>query len=118
MVSFKEYILEYTKTKEGELFNTVKLRTGLNGKLFDTATTRKHKNTVKKTYKHKDSTVDSLTTGSGMAKAIGGQQLHILLQKYGILFEPNKTKVLGNSKTQIQMYEDEQGNQKGIIKRR
>lgn len=118
MVSFKEYMLEYTKTKEGTLFSASKIRTGLNGKLFDTAGTRKHQNTVKKTYKHKDSDVDALTSGNGMSSSIGGQRLTNLLQKYNINFEPNTTKVLGNSKTQIKMYLDKNNNQLAIIQRR
>lgn len=87
-----------------------------NGKKADRAFgTRKNINTKPKEYEHKDPAVSNATNSPQLYK---GLKLRQLLQQYNTKFAPNVTKVLGNSDVEVEMFEDEEGQPCGRVKRR
>ena len=113
MISFKEYILEYNKG------NPILNGNMENGKKFGRALTRKHVNTNVKEYEHKyPPIIDKISSGKTNNITVAGPMLHQLLSCYDTVFEPNVTKVLGNSNVSITMSIDSQGIQRGLCKNR
>lgn len=114
MISFKEYILEYYK---GNPILNVKME---NGKKFDRAHMRKHVNTNAKEPEYKDPIIAIISSdeANNITRVVAGPRLHQLLSCYDTVFEPNVTKVLGNSNVSITMSIDSQGIQRGLCKNR
>jgi hypothetical protein len=117
MITFREYLVEYATKQNSQLFGIAKLRSGTNGKLLDDPHNRKHKNAFKKEYSHKHPVIDSICNGKSNNVQIAGQPLLSILSLYGTQFEPG-IKTLGNSDVEVEMYEDEEGLQRGILRNR
>lgn len=101
MVTFSEYILEYTKDKEKSLFfGIAKMKHGNNGKDWNRAHERKHVNTVTKVYNHKHPLVDSVIQGKTNNVPLNNIQLSQILKAYNTEFD-GKPKTLGNSGAEI-----------------
>lgn len=106
MLTFLEYF------KGNEILNP----NFTNGKKADRAFgNRQNVNTKPKEYKHKDTVVDNATHTPQLYKGLRLQQL---LQQYNTDFTPNTSKVLGNSNVEVEMFEDEEGQPCGRVKRR
>jgi hypothetical protein len=108
MTSFKEYyLLEYAKKENALHSGLVSLKSGINGKSYDRMHMRKNVNTVKKEYKPRH----NIPTG-----VISGADLINLLNSYDLIFEPGKTKSLGNFTTNtVEMYIGQDGQQYGKV---
>lgn len=117
MMTFKEYLVEYATKQNSQMFGISKLRAGTNGKLVDDPHNRKHKNAFKQEYTHKHPVIDSICRGKSNNVQMAGQSLLSILTLYGTQFEPG-IKTLGNSDVEVEMYEDEEGNQRGILRNR
>lgn len=96
MTTFQEFFLEYRKVTDPTIFTS-------NGKSMYTGASRKHLNTVRKEYKHKDPAVNQIVSGSTPTMIVAGNKLTSLLQQYGITFKAGVVKTLGNSGAQIQL---------------
>ena len=115
MVTFSDYLLEYTKDKEKSLFFGIsKMKHGNNGKDWNRAHERKHVNTVTKEYNHKHPIINSICQGKADNVPVTGVILNIILKLYNMLFEPG-LKTIGNSDVEIEMFEDEEGRQHGRL---
>ena len=115
MVTFSDYLLEYTKDKEKSLFFGIsKMKHGNNGKDWNRAHERKHINTVTKEYNHKHPIINSICQGKADNVPVTGVILNIILKLYNMLFEPG-LKTIGNSDVEIEMFEDEEGRQHGRL---
>ena len=117
MISFKEYLIEYATRHDSQLFGIVKLKAPNNGKSFDNAHSRKHVNTFRKEYTHKHPIIDSICTGKSNNVQLAGPRLMSILGLYNTAFEPG-LKTLGNSDVEVEMFEDEEGVQVGILRNR
>lgn len=117
MITFKEFLLEYAKGDNAVYFGAATVKYGFNGKSYDRAFDRKNFNTVKKEYKHKHPIISSIIKGNANNVVIGGAKLRQILNMYQIENKPGK-KTLGNSGVSIEIFVDQQGNQKGILRRR
>ena len=117
MITFKEYLIEYASKQNAAFFGISKLKAGSNGKRLDDPYNRKHKNAFKKEYSHKHPIIDGICRGRSNNVQIAGQPLLSILSLYGVRFEPG-IKTLGNSDVEVEMYEDEEGMQRGILRNR
>ena len=108
---YKDFLLEYRKTSDPSVFTT-------NGKSMSTGVDRKHLNTKRKEYNHKHPLVNQMTSGAATVVPLAGARLMSILQQYNITFAPGKTKTLGNSGAQVQMYTDVSGKPAGKMIRR
>jgi len=117
MITFKEYLVEYATKQNSQLFGIAKLRAGTNGKLLDNPHNRKHVNAFKKEYSHKHPVIDNICRGKSNNVQLAGPPLLSILDLYNTQFEPG-VKTLGNSNVEVEMYEDEEGNQRGILRNR
>ena len=117
MVTFKKYLIEYATKQNSQFFGISKLRAGNNGKLIGNPLGRDKENAFKKEYSHKHPVIDSICNGKSNNVQIAGQPLLSILSLYGTQFEPG-IKTLGNSDVEVQMYEDEEGLQRGILRNR
>ena len=117
MVTFKKYLIEYATKQNSQFFGISKLRAGNNGKLLDDPYNRENKNSFKKKYSHKHPIVDNICRGKSDNIQLVGQPLISILSVYGTQFEPG-IKTLGNSDVEVEMYEDEEGQQRGILRNR
>lgn len=107
MVTFKEYY-------QGDKYMSAMQRTG---KSLYGGVARKHQNNVRKEYSHKCPHVKNLLNGGAHQIKLMGQPLLNTLSTYKVDYAPGKTKNLGNSGVTVQMFEDEEGNQCGILKK-
>lgn len=114
MLTFKEYILEYTKEENILTGQLTGIKSGKNGKNYNRVHMRKNPNTVRKEYNHKDPLVDNIVQGKSNNIPLAGPKLLNLLASYGIDFTNGETKTLGNSGVSVQMIEDEKG-KRGIL---
>lgn len=113
MLAFKNFFLEYYKGNPITNPNT-----GLSSKRAHIdPSARIHGNIVKKEFKHKHPVVDSICSGKSNNVQIAGQPLIHILALYDTQFEPG-VKILGNSDVEVEMYEDEEGQQRGILRNR
>ena len=103
MIPYKEYLIEYFKG------NPIVNPRMDNGKDPNRVLTRVHQNTVTKKYRHKDDVVSRIINGGLKALKLSGTPLFNLLKKYDVEFSPGETKVLGNSKVEVTMVEDNTG---------
>jgi hypothetical protein len=117
MINFKEYLTEYASKQNSQFLNIAKLKAPNNGKSFDNAFNRKHANTIKKEYSHKHPIIDGIVTGKSNNVQLVGPRLMSILGLYGTQFEPG-VKTLGNSDVEVEMFEDEEGKQIGILRNR
>lgn len=108
MLTFKEYLLEYAD-KRNKLSNIVKMKSGSNGKDRNRVHMRKHVNTDPKQYGYSNSDVDKIMNGSAKLIPVSRERLSSLLAEYGIDFEPDTVKVLGNSGVEVHMFADRTG---------
>lgn len=111
MIPYKEYLIEYFK---GDPIVNPRMD---NGKDPNRVLSRVHQNTHPKEYKHKDNIVSKIVNGKLKAIRLTGAALSNILNKYGVDFEPGTVKVLGNSKVEVTMIEDNTG-RFGILKKR
>jgi len=81
-------------------------------------TGRKHENIKRKEYSHKCPHVRNLMNGGAGSINLLGQPLMNSLQLYGMEFEPGSVKGIGNSDVEIEMFENEEGQPQGILRRK
>ncbi len=113
MIRYREYFLEYFKGNK--ILNP---NAGLSSKRAHIdPSARVNLNFVKKTYKHKHPVIDSICTGKADNVKMAGQPLLRILSLYGTAFTPG-VMVLGNSDVEAEMYEDEEGQQVGVLRNR
>mgnify|MGYP000023277288 CR=1 FL=1 len=106
MITFKEYY-------QGDKYS-VALASPNNGKSMMRGD-RKHQNLMKKDHLHKSPYINNLVNGGAAQIKLMGQPLLNTLSQYGMDFQPGKTKSLGNSHVEVKMFEDEEGNQCGML---
>ncbi len=109
MENFKTFFEYY----QGEDLLNPHMRTGKN--INRVGLSKKHLNTLPKKYNHDCPHVNNLINGSAHQIKLVGAPLHNTLKIYGVDFAPEQTKGLGNSGVQVKMYEDEEGNQCGML---
>lgn len=114
MVTFKQFLAEYATKENARFFGITKLKAGNNGKLLDN-TNRKHKNTFAKKYIHKNPLVDNICQGQANNVQVSGDSLLSILAQYEVQFEPG-VKTLGNSCVEVEMFHDNNGMQKGVLR--
>jgi hypothetical protein len=105
MVTFKEYY-------QGDKMMTPMATTGKNP-FF--GMDRKHQNIKKKEFKHICPHVNNLINGRAHQVLLMGQPLFNTLSMYSVDYAPGQSKGLGNSGVEVKMYEDEEGNQCGML---
>ncbi len=108
MITFLEYF-------KGDPILNPKMRNGKD--IFKNPLDRKHSNVFRKEYKHKHHVVHNIATGKSNNIFMRGMPLDALLTTYNTEFTPG-VKTLGNSKVEVEMYEDEEGVHCGILRRR
>ena len=111
MLTFKEY---YQGDKKMSANIVSVTDPGGNGKSI-LRTGRKHENLKRKEYQHDDPQVNNLMNGGAHQIKLMGQPLLNTLASYNIDYEPGKVKGLGNSGVEVKMFEDEGGNQCGML---
>ncbi len=79
---------------------------------------RKHENLTRKEYGHKCPHVNNLLNGAASQIKLMGAPLLNTLNTYDVQYLPGETKVLGNSGVEVKMFEDEEGNQCGMLAKR
>ena len=79
---------------------------------------KKHLNTLPKQYKHKCPLVSNFINGSASQIMLMGQPLLNTLGVYDVGYKPGATKTLGNSGVEVHMFEDEEHNQCGMLRRK
>jgi len=117
MVTFKKYLIEYATKQNSRFFGISKLRAGNNGKLLGNPLGREKDNSFKQEYQHKHPIIDNICRGKTNNVQMMGQPLLSVLALYGVNFEPG-IKTLGNSDVEVEMYEDGEGLQRGILRNR
>lgn len=108
MVTFKEYY-------QGDKYMSAIQRTG---KSLYGGVERKHQNNVRREYSHKCPHVANLLKGGAQQIKLMGQPLMNTLLSYEVDYVPGEIKGLGNSGVEVQMFEDEEGNRCGILKKK
>lgn len=116
MVTFKEFLAEYASKENAKFFGITNLKAGNNGKSFDSLN-RKHSNLYPKHHKHKHPVIDRICQGKANNVLMVGAPLLHLLGLYDVHFTPG-VKILGNSAVEVEMIEDEEGTQRGILRSR
>jgi hypothetical protein len=111
MICFKEYY----QGDNAMNANAVSAQTGCKSIM---RTGRKHENLVRKEYKHKCPHVTNLINGGAGRITLAGPMLDNALQLYGMEFQPGVTNGIGNSQVEIQMFEDEEGQQIGVLNKK
>jgi hypothetical protein len=111
MVTFKEYYQGDNMMNAGAVSATTGgksiMRTG-----------RKHENLKRKEHSHTCPHVKNLINGGASQIKLMGMPLQQTLDIYGMDFAPGKTNGCGNSGVEVQMFEDEEGNQCGMLRRK
>jgi hypothetical protein len=79
---------------------------------------KKHLNTIPKQYNHKCPHVSNLVNGSAHQIKLMGQPLLNTLAEYNVDYKPGVTNGLGNSGVEVEMFEDEEGNQCGMLRKK
>ena len=80
--------------------------------------TKKHLNTLPKQYNHQCPHVNNLMNGSASQIKLMGQPLMNTLAVYKVDYKPGTIKTLGNSNVEVEMFEDNEHNQCGMLRRR
>tara|TARA_R110002020_G_scaffold33501_4_gene101994 strand:+ start:301 stop:1335 length:1035 start_codon:yes stop_codon:yes gene_type:complete len=109
MENFKTYFEYY----QGDPIMNPKMRNGKDPNRI--GPNKKHLNTAPKQYKHKCPHVTNLVNGGAQQIKLMGQPLMNTLQLYQVDYSPGGSKTLGNSGVQVQMFDDGEGNQCGML---
>ena len=112
MENFKTFFEYY----QGEELLNPHMRTGKNINRVGLA--KKHLNTVPKQYSHECPHVRNLLNGGAHQIKLMGAPLHDTLNVYQVDYAPGISKSLGNSGVEVEMFEDEEGNHCGTLKRK
>jgi hypothetical protein len=80
--------------------------------------TKKHLNIEPKVHQHKCPHVRNLINNGAGQILLMGQPLHNTLGLYDVQYAPGQVKGLGNSGVHVKMYEDEEGNQCGMLEKK
>tara|TARA_R100001509_G_scaffold49741_2_gene27107 strand:- start:91 stop:1125 length:1035 start_codon:yes stop_codon:yes gene_type:complete len=80
--------------------------------------TKKHLNTLPKKYNHQCPHVNNLINGAANQIKLMGQPLLNTLGMYEVNFNPGEVRTLGNSGVEVAMYEDEESNCVGILRKK
>lgn len=112
MENFKTYFEYY----QGEELLNPHMRIGKN--INRVGLNKKHLNTLPKKYNHQCPHVNNLLNGAASQIKLMGMPLFDTLNTYGVDYSSGETKVLGNSGVQVKMFEDEEGNQCGMLAKR
>ena len=112
MENFKTFFEYY----QGEELLNPHMRTGKNINRVGLA--KKHLNTVPKQYSHECPHVRNLLNGGAHQIKLMGAPLHDTLNVYQVDYAPGISKSLGNSGVEVEMFEDEEGNHCGMLKRK
>ena len=112
MENFKTFFEYY----QGEELLNPHMRTGKNINRVGLA--KKHLNTVPKQYSHECPHVRNLLNGGAHQIKLMGAPLHDTLNVYQVDYAPGIYKSLGNSGVEVEMFEDEEGNHCGMLKRK
>lgn len=115
MQAFKDYFLEYYNGDNMMNANAVSVKSG--GKSM-MRTGRKHENLKRKEYTSKNPHVQNVCNGGAGQIQLTGQQLMNMLGDYGMEFKPGVVNGVGNSGAEIQMFENEEGLQVGILRKK
>ena len=110
--NFKTYFEYY----QGDPIMNPLMRTGKN--INRVGLSKKHLNTVPKQHNHACPHVSNLINGGAHQIKLMGTPLHNTLNVYEVDYAPGATKTLGNSGVEVEMFEDEEGNQCGMLKKR
>ena len=110
--NFKTYFEYY----QGDPIMNPKMRNGKDPNRV--GLTKKHLNTVPKNYSHGCPHVRNLINGGAHQIKLMGAPLHDTLNVYQVDYAPGVTKTLGNSKVEVEMFEDEEGNHCGMLKKK
>ena len=110
--NFKTYFEYY----QGEELLNPHMRVGKN--INRVGLNKKHLNTVPKQYNHECPHVRNLLNGGAHQIKLMGAPLHDTLNVYQVDYAPGAIKSLGNSGVQVDMFEDEEGNHCGMLKRK
>ncbi len=108
MITFKEYY-------QGDKYTNAVQRVGKN--LYG-GVDRKHQNNVRQEYNSKCPHINNLLNGGAHQIKLMGAPLMQTLSIYDMDYAPDQTKTLGNSGVEVKMYEDEEGNQCGMLMKR
>ena len=112
MENFKTFFEYY----QGEELLNPHMRTGKNINRVGLA--KKHLNTVPKQYSHECPHVRNLLNGGAHQIKLMCAPLHDTLNVYQVDYAPGISKSLGNSGVEVEMFEDEEGNHCGMLKRK
>ena len=120
MVTFKDYLLEYTKSAEEAYANIASMKSGKNGKSWNRIHTRKNPNTVAKDYKHKHPLVGRVVRGEINNVRLNNAQLLQITKAYpNVHLKPNnRPKTLGNSGAEIVVSLNRRGKYTGILRKK
>ena len=110
--NFKTFFEYY----QGDPIMNVHMKNGKN--VNRVGATKKHLNTLPKQYRHACPHVKNLINGSATQIKLAGQPLFNSLKAYQVDYAPGVTKGLGNSGVEVEMYEDEEGNQCGMLRKK
>jgi len=110
--NFKTYFEYY----QGDPIMNPKMRNGKDPNRV--GLTKKHLNTVPKNYSHDCPHVRNLINGGAHQIKLMGAPLHDTLNVYQVDYAPGVTKTLGNSGVEVEMFEDEEANHCGMLKKR
>tara|TARA_R110001583_G_scaffold42377_4_gene134630 strand:+ start:1234 stop:2268 length:1035 start_codon:yes stop_codon:yes gene_type:complete len=109
MENFKTFFEYY----QGDPITNPHMRNGKNPNSI--GPNKKHLNTTPKEYKHKCPHVRNLINGGNSQILLMGQPLFNALGDYDVEYAPGQIKGLGNSGVEVKMFEDEEGNQCGML---
>ena len=112
MENFKTYFEYY----QGEELLNPHMRVGKN--INRVGLNKKHLNTLPKKYNHQCPHVNNLINGAASQIKLMGMPLFDTLNTYGVEYSPGEIKTLGNSGVKVKMFEDEEGNQCGMLVKR
>ena len=112
MENFKTFFEYY----QGEELLNPHMRTGKNINRVGLA--KKHLNTIPKQYSHECPHVRNLLNGGAHQIKLMGAPLHDTLNVYQVDYAPGISKSLGNSGVEVEMFEDEEGNHCGMLKKK
>ena len=110
--NFKTYFEYY----QGDPIMNPKMRNGKDPNRV--GLTKKHLNTVPKKYNHKCPHVSNLVNGSAHQIKLMGQPLLNTLAEYNVDYKSGVTNGLGNSGVEVEMFEDNEGNQCGMLRKK
>jgi len=110
--TFKTFFEYY----QGDPIMNVHMKNGKN--VNRVGLSKKHLNTLPKQYSHDCPHVRNLINGSASQIKLMGQPLFNSLKVYQVDYAPGVTKGLGNSGAEVQMFDDEDGNQCGMLRKK